>query len=195
MTVGYGDIYPVTTAGRLLGIIITFLGAGMIAIPTGIISAGFVEQYAKIQKTSELGREMDVSFIKVRLGNRDKWSGSSIKDLGLPSGMVVAAIRRDDIVVVPSPDTVLASGDSLVVAAEGHKENVDIDLKSIVLAGQHPFIGRRIRDLDISRQTYIVMIKRDGRIINPRGDSLLEEGDELVLYTRKFIPEATTISV
>ena len=41
----------------------------------------------------------------------------------------------------------------------------------------------------------IVMIKRDGRIINPRGDSLLEEGDELVLYTRKFIPEATTISV
>ena len=72
---------------------------------------------------------------------------------------------------------------------------MDIDLKSIVLAGQHPFIGRRIRDLDISRQTYIVMIKRDGRIINPRGDSLLEEGDELVLYTRKFIPEATTISV
>jgi Trk K+ transport system NAD-binding subunit len=39
------------------------------------------------------------------------------------------------------------------------------------------------------------MIKREGRIITPRGDSRLEEGDELVLYTRKFIPEATTISV
>ena len=43
MTVGYGDIYPVTTAGKMLGIIITLIGAGMIAIPTGIISAGFVE--------------------------------------------------------------------------------------------------------------------------------------------------------
>ena len=139
--------------------------------------------------------EMDVSFIKVRLGKSDKWSGCSIKELGLPSGMVVAAVRRDDIVIVPSPDTVLASGDSLVVAAEGHKENVDIDLKSIILKGQHPFIGRLVRDLDISRQTYIVMIKREGRIITPRGDSRLEEGDELVLYTRKFIPEATTISV
>ena len=119
----------------------------------------------------------------------------SIKELGLPSGMVVAAVRRDDITIVPSQDTVLMSGDSLVVAAEGHKENVDIDLKSIILKGQHPYIGRRVRDLDISRQTYIVMIKREGRIITPRGDSRLEEGDELVLYTRKFIPEATTISV
>ena len=195
MTVGYGDIYPVTTAGQMLGIIITLIGAGMIAIPTGIISAGFVEQYAKIQKTAEIASEMDVSFIKVRLGHEDKWSGRSIKELGLPSGMVVAAVRRDDIIIVPSQDTVLMSGDSLVVAAEGHKENVDIDLKSIILKGQHPYIGRRVRDLDISRQTYIVMIKREGRIITPRGDSRLEEGDELVLYTRKFIPEATTISV
>lgn len=43
-TVGYGDIYPLTLAGKVLGVIITFLGVGIVAIPTGIISAGFVEQ-------------------------------------------------------------------------------------------------------------------------------------------------------
>ena len=42
LTVGYGDIYPMTSAGRLFGICITFLGVGIVAIPTGIISAGFV---------------------------------------------------------------------------------------------------------------------------------------------------------
>lgn len=42
-TVGYGDIYPLTLAGKILGVIITFLGVGIVAIPTGIISAGFVE--------------------------------------------------------------------------------------------------------------------------------------------------------
>ena len=46
LTVGYGDIYPVTTMGRILGIVITFLGVGMVAIPTGIISAGFVAGHA-----------------------------------------------------------------------------------------------------------------------------------------------------
>lgn len=42
-TVGYGDIYPVTTAGRILSGIISILGIGLVAVPTGIISAGFVE--------------------------------------------------------------------------------------------------------------------------------------------------------
>ena len=41
LTVGYGDIYPVTTGGQIASIIITFLGVGMVAIPTGILSAGF----------------------------------------------------------------------------------------------------------------------------------------------------------
>lgn len=44
LTVGYGDIYPITTAGKIMGIFLTGLGVGMVAIPTGIISAGFVEQ-------------------------------------------------------------------------------------------------------------------------------------------------------
>ena len=35
LTIGYGDIYPVTMMGKTLGIIISFLGVGMVAIPTG----------------------------------------------------------------------------------------------------------------------------------------------------------------
>lgn len=42
-TVGYGDIYPVTVIGRLISAIISFLGVAIVAIPTGIISAGFNE--------------------------------------------------------------------------------------------------------------------------------------------------------
>ena len=43
-TVGYGDIYPVTIIGKILGIFISLMGIAIIAIPTGIISAGFIEQ-------------------------------------------------------------------------------------------------------------------------------------------------------
>jgi len=42
-TVGYGDLYPITVVGQILSTIIAFLGIGLIAIPTGIISAGFIE--------------------------------------------------------------------------------------------------------------------------------------------------------
>lgn len=50
LTVGYGDIIPVTLAGKICGTVLTFLGVGMVAIPTGILSAGFMEQVTIVRE-------------------------------------------------------------------------------------------------------------------------------------------------
>lgn len=42
-TVGYGDVYPVTPAGKFLGAIVAFLGMGIFSLPTSVLSSGFVE--------------------------------------------------------------------------------------------------------------------------------------------------------
>jgi voltage-gated potassium channel len=42
-TVGYGDVYPVTTVGRLAAGVIAILGIGFFALPTAILGSGFVE--------------------------------------------------------------------------------------------------------------------------------------------------------
>ena len=46
-TVGYGDIYPITPLGRVLGAVIAILGIGVVAVPTSILSAGFMEKLEK----------------------------------------------------------------------------------------------------------------------------------------------------
>lgn len=43
-TVGYGDVYPITPLGKLLGGIIALLGIGLVALPTGILSSAFVDR-------------------------------------------------------------------------------------------------------------------------------------------------------
>jgi voltage-gated potassium channel len=43
-TVGYGDIYPITAAGRILGSVVSVLGIGLFALPAGILGAAFVEE-------------------------------------------------------------------------------------------------------------------------------------------------------
>lgn len=42
-TVGYGDIFPVTTLGKLFSALLSILGIGIVAIPTGLISAAYVK--------------------------------------------------------------------------------------------------------------------------------------------------------
>lgn len=195
LTVGYGDIYPVTAAGKFVGILITCLGVGVVAIPTGIISAGFVEQYARLKRMSELAQESDISFIKVRLEKRDEWVGQTISEIQPPHGMIIAAIQRKGEIVVPRGNVVLMDRDLLVLGAIPSTENQYIDLKEIVLRKHHEWNGQYIRDLDISRQTVIVMIKRDGKRLIPKGDQMLLEGDRVTLYTQKHIPDAEIVRI
>ena len=49
-TVGYGDVYPVTAGGKIFASIISLIGIGIVAIPTGIISASFVEEIHSIRR-------------------------------------------------------------------------------------------------------------------------------------------------
>lgn len=52
-TVGYGDVYPVTGWGKLISGIIAVLGIGLVALPTGILSAGFIEKLEEGSKEKE----------------------------------------------------------------------------------------------------------------------------------------------
>lgn len=51
-TVGYGDIYPITGIGKVIGSVVAVLGIALFALPTGILGAGFVEELRKIKTES-----------------------------------------------------------------------------------------------------------------------------------------------
>ena len=52
-TVGYGDVYPITPGGKIFASIISLIGIGIVAIPTGIISASFVEEIHAVRRNQE----------------------------------------------------------------------------------------------------------------------------------------------
>ncbi len=46
-TVGYGDVTPITSAGKILGALITILGVGLAALPAGILATGLANELAQ----------------------------------------------------------------------------------------------------------------------------------------------------
>ena len=195
LTVGYGDIYPITYFGKIMGIFISFLGVGMVAIPTGIISAGFVDQYSRLKRMDEYAREDDIQFIKIHLRKDDSWTGKLIMDLKLPNGVIVAMIRRGRENIVPRGNVMLKANDTIILGAEALKDDTHIDLKELVLQKHHPCNGQQIKDLNIPRQAFIVMIKRNGRVIVPKGDQVLLAGDTLILFSQERIADANLIEL
>lgn len=112
-TVGYGDTYPITTMGKLMAVVITFLGVGGVAIPTGIISAGFVEHYTKMQRNRL--KEASCKFtgsIFVEKKSRD--IGKLIGELEENYGVNIVIIIREGVIILPTDEVRAKAGDTLI---------------------------------------------------------------------------------
>ena len=114
MTVGYGDVYPITTVGKIFSIIITFLGVGLVAIPTGIISAGFVEQYEKIRDGGKID-DTKINFITPSLAEDHPWVNMHLRDIILPPDMELISAFREGEPLELKPTTKFKTGDELVI--------------------------------------------------------------------------------
>lgn len=111
LTVGYGDIYPITAFGRIMAIIIALLGVGAVAIPTGIISAGFVERYTVMQETKDITVPATVS---AEVEKNSPFIGMTIKQLKMQYDMNVILVIRNSDVMFPSEKHTMKIGDKIV---------------------------------------------------------------------------------
>jgi len=62
-TVGYGDVFPVTPLGKVIGSVIAILGIGLFALPAGILASGFIDEMQKRRTQAEVyphcGKRLD----------------------------------------------------------------------------------------------------------------------------------------
>ncbi|MBI1317593.1 MAG: ion transporter [Candidatus Hydrogenedens sp.] len=49
-TIGYGDMYPITPLGKVVAGIMAFISIGMFALPAGIISSEFIQEFGRVKR-------------------------------------------------------------------------------------------------------------------------------------------------
>jgi len=112
-TVGYGDVYPITLVGQIIGIIVNFLAMAVIAIPTGIISAGFVEKYTMIRRNQAVGEEKE-GLITITVDDDTPFFDKEIGETEDKENLDILVLIRDGVCVVPTRNIILKNGDILV---------------------------------------------------------------------------------
>ncbi len=117
LTVGYGDIYPITIGGKIIAIIIAFLGVCAVAVPTGIISAGFVEKFAQSEKSDR--KFHDIKEVgEIFCDKKCELTGLTVKDITDSYNIRIYLIIRGNLTIVPLDDIVTAENDILIVNSD-----------------------------------------------------------------------------
>jgi voltage-gated potassium channel len=65
----------------------------------------------------------------------------------------------------------------------------------VELRRQSSWNGQRIGELDISRKTVLLLVKRKNKLLEPKEDLTLREGDRILLYTRHHLTDSDSIYV
>ena len=121
LTVGYGDIYPITAVGRIMGMVIALLGVGVVAIPTGIISAGFVERYTREQNKEK--RFTDIKEMgEVLVDDKNGLAGMLISDIERDHGARIYMLLRDEEMIIARAELKVKNGDILILHSDKLKK-------------------------------------------------------------------------
>ena len=123
LTVGYGDIYPITIMGQAMAILISFLGVGVVAIPTGIISAGFVEQYTQLQNQNK-PRENARGTVTMTVDGTCPFARRGVVEVEKEYRIDILALIRGGAVVVPVDHTQILIGDVVIYQAQSSNEGL-----------------------------------------------------------------------
>ena len=184
LTVGYGDIYPVTTAGRVVGIILAFLGVGIVAVPTGIISAGFVEHYTRIKDLEGVSDEYPLGFVMTDMVKGHKWLGMKAGELPLPEDLTALAVLRGKDTFPLKADTNIREGDRLIIASFA-EDGADMMLGRIIAGPRSEWIGDKTGPFSEDLNVSCLRINREGRSFVPDGDTVIKSHDSLIVFRRR----------
>lgn len=127
--------------------------------------------------------ETDVRFISIPIQKENPWKHKLVSELNLPPGTLLVFIRRTGENIVPNGKTVIQEGDVLVLGASAYQDEDSIHLTETIVSKEHEWCGKSIRELSLPKNSLAILIRRGTETIIPGGQTVMQEGDTIVVNT------------
>ena len=90
-------------------------------------------------------------------------------------------ILRGNEKIVPKGSTILKTDDTLILCAKAGDNIKGVKISEKHIDSTSPFIGKKVAELKAEKNMLIVMIQRENTVIIPRGNTVINNGDVLII--------------
>lgn len=145
---------------------------------------GMLDESGDILTTfSDYTDETDIRFIDIPIRPGHPWTGKQVRDLNLPPETLLVFLRRVGECLVPNGNTIIQEQDVLVLGASAYTGDDDIHLTEISVDSAHPWCDKTLRQLNLPKNSLIILIRRGGETLIPNGQTQILSGDVMVMNT------------
>ena len=141
-----------------------------------------IDNDADVMKTfSDYTEEIPVQFLKLTIGEKHPWANYELRQLRMTPQTRIALVVRDGNQYTPNGLFRLRPGDIAVLsgpAFEGEKWGT---LTEICIKKDHEWYNRPLRTITMHKNCAVVMVQRGTRTIIPDGNTVLLDGDVVVI--------------
>ena len=120
------------------------------------------------------------SLIQIYIGEGHIWKNKKLREISLPQDTLAVFVKRNGEEIIPKGNTELLEGDYLVLNAPVYNSSKGV-LEEHLLTKNHAWTGKQISELDLPEHSLIAMITRHGKTLIPRGKTVLQEKDVVVV--------------
>ncbi|MEI0488048.1 potassium/proton antiporter [Brachyspira pulli] len=124
--------------------------------------------------------DSDMELIQITIPPHHHWVGRPIMEIELPEDSIIVTIERGETTIIPNGKTIIEQGDVVILNAKKTKY-YDISLREIHINVHHPWRDKELKDLHLPNNNLIVMIKREGGTVIPRGNTMIKDKDVVLL--------------
>ncbi len=180
-------VSPVYTDSRLFNIVmcvclISVAFQGSLLAPCAK-RLGLIDDGSSVMKTFNDYQDETPQFnmMRVYVSEKHHWQGKAISEIVLPEGSLVLMIKRAEETIVPKGNTVVMTGDDVIMSVPFYFDDDNIQLSELQIGKNHNWKNKMIKELHLKPTFLIVMIKRDGETVIPNGDTKILQDDILVV--------------
>lgn len=185
-------IYAVSQAGELLQYDLFHIVYMVSLLSVAVQGALLPKVSKKLQMIDETGdvlktfndyqEDSSLTMMRMYIPKGHNWENRTISQVSMPTGSLALMIRRQEETLIPRGDTMILAGDNIILSVPAYHGNGDINLREIHIESSHEWCGKSIEELKLPDDVLIAMIRRGKETMIPRGKTMVEEGDVVVVY-------------